>query len=798
MTASDVLLIERPSDDIVVFRLNRPQVRNALNLEIRQRLADGVTQHAADPAIRCLVITGSDMSPSPPAPTSAKWRRPGPVEVMARNVQKYWRTIMDCPKPVIAAIEGFALGGGLELALCADIIVAGEGARLGLPEVKVGILPGGGGTQKLARLVGRQRAMLLLMTGKLFSAAEALNMGVVSEVAPTGQALPRALEIAREIAAHAADLRHADQGNRQCRPQRAARHRADAGAQGAASCNSPPATRRKACAPSWKNANRNSKGSSVDLLKSDLVAAVFGTGTMGRGIAQVCAQAGMTTLLYDAREGAVKEAIAGIDKALEGLVAKGRMTAEVKQGVIGRLKPIGSLDEVAPAGVVIEAIVEDLAVKRELFRELEKRLAPDAVIATNTSSLSVTEIAAGCAKPERVAGLHFFNPPPLMRLVEVIGGLRTDPAVVEGLIGFSKRITKHPVVAADSPGFIVNHAGRAYAPEALRIVAQGIATPREVDTLMKEAAGFRMGPFELLDLVGGDVAHAVMVSIYNQYFNEPMYQPSAQMAVRVAGGLLGRKSKQGFYDYSGPPSAGAPTVTVAPQPMPAAAWICDEDGGAELAEWLKAAGVKAQFGGAPAASALCFVTPLGEDASSAAVRLKLDPDAHGRRRHARPFPGPPHADEDAADRAGNAGRGLYRAVGRQRAGHRDQRQPRLRHPAAALHDRQYRQPHRRTAHRRAGRHRYRGRARAQLSERPAGARRHAGRRPRAGGARRHAFRHARSEISRDRLAAPPRAARHLVAVARLRVRAGGPEPCRSMPKPWFSCATPCGASCASG
>jgi 3-hydroxybutyryl-CoA dehydrogenase len=363
----------------------------------------------------------------------------------------------------------------------------------------------------------------------------------------------------------------------------------------------------------------------VDLLKPDLVAAVVGAGTMGRGIAQVCAQAGLTTLMFDSRDGAVQEAIAGINKALDGLVTKGRMTAEVKQGVIDHLKPIGSLDEVASAGVVIEAIVENLDAKRELFRELEKRLAPDAVIATNTSSLSVTEIAAGCGKPERVAGLHFFNPPPLMKLVEVIGGLRTDPAVVEGLTGFGKRINKHPVVATDTPGFLVNHAGRAYGPEALRIVAQGIASPREVDLLMKEAAGFRMGPFELLDLVGGDVAHAVMVSIYDQYFGEPMYQPSAQMTVRVAGGLLGRKSKQGFYDYSGPPSAGVPTVAVPAAPAPASAWVADEDGGAELAEWMKAAGVKCQLGGAPDARAPCFVTPLGEDASGAAVRLKLDP-----------------------------------------------------------------------------------------------------------------------------------------------------------------------------
>jgi enoyl-CoA hydratase len=202
MTTPDTLLIEHPSDDIVVFRLNRPQVRNALNLEVRTRLADEVTRYAADPKIRCLIMTGSDVAFAAGADIG-EMAEAGPVEVMARNVQKYWRMISDCPKPLIAAIEGFALGGGLELALCADIIVAGEGARLGLPEVKIGILPGGGGTQKLARLVGRQRAMLLLLTGRMFSAAEAFSMGVISEVAPTGQALARTIEIAREIAAMA-------------------------------------------------------------------------------------------------------------------------------------------------------------------------------------------------------------------------------------------------------------------------------------------------------------------------------------------------------------------------------------------------------------------------------------------------------------------------------------------------------------------------------------------------------------------------------------------------------------------
>ena len=200
MTTPDILLVERPVDAVVVLRLNRPEVRNALNLDIRIRLADEVARYGADPAVRCLIITGSDTVFAAGADIKMM-AEADPIEIMARNQQKYWRTIMDCPKPVIAAVEGYALGGGLELALCADIIVAGDGAKLGLPEVKLGILAGGGGTQKLTRLVGSKRAMLLLLTGRMFGAAEALAMGVVSEVAPAGQALVRALEIATEIAA---------------------------------------------------------------------------------------------------------------------------------------------------------------------------------------------------------------------------------------------------------------------------------------------------------------------------------------------------------------------------------------------------------------------------------------------------------------------------------------------------------------------------------------------------------------------------------------------------------------------
>jgi enoyl-CoA hydratase/carnithine racemase len=182
-----------------LFRINRPDVRNALNIELRARLADEVTRFGADADTRCLIVTGSETTFAAGADIG-EMAEAGPIEVMSRNVQKYWRALMDCPKPLIAAVEGFALGGGLELALCADIIVAGEGAKLGLPEVKVGILPGGGGTQKLARLIGRHRAMHLIMTGRTFSAADALAMGVISELAPSGRALSVAIDIAKEIA----------------------------------------------------------------------------------------------------------------------------------------------------------------------------------------------------------------------------------------------------------------------------------------------------------------------------------------------------------------------------------------------------------------------------------------------------------------------------------------------------------------------------------------------------------------------------------------------------------------------
>ena len=200
MADPDPLIVERPSEAVTLLRLNRPQVRNALNLPLRKRLAEEVSNAVANPAVRAIVLTGNEQAFAAGADIG-EMADAGPIDIMVRNVQQYYRVVAECPKPVIVAIEGFALGGGLELALCADVIVAADGARLGLPEVKIGILPGGGGTQRLSRLVGRSRAMLLLMTGRMFGAQEAFAMGVVSELTPKGEALKRALEIAEEIAA---------------------------------------------------------------------------------------------------------------------------------------------------------------------------------------------------------------------------------------------------------------------------------------------------------------------------------------------------------------------------------------------------------------------------------------------------------------------------------------------------------------------------------------------------------------------------------------------------------------------
>ncbi|HBC01997.1 MAG TPA: 3-hydroxyacyl-CoA dehydrogenase, partial [Pseudomonas sp.] len=269
---------------------------------------------------------------------------------------------------------------------------------------------------------------------------------------------------------------------------------------------------------------------------------IVGAGAMGRGIAQLFASAGKQVWLHDARSASISEALRFNRELLERGVAKGRLSVAELDATLARMQAAPALADLSGCDLVIEAIVENLEAKQALFIELESLLAEDTVLATNTSSLSVTRIAAACQHPERVAGFHFFNPVPLMKLVEVVRGERSDPQVIERLVKLAEEAGHFPAITPDTPGFLVNHAGRAYSTEAQRILAEGIADAEQIDRILRDGPGFRMGPFELFDLTGLDVSHAVMESVYQQFYQDPRYTPSYQAAQRVAAGLLGRKS----------------------------------------------------------------------------------------------------------------------------------------------------------------------------------------------------------------------------------------------------------------
>ncbi|MEP9377352.1 3-hydroxyacyl-CoA dehydrogenase PaaH [Aquabacter sp. CN5-332] len=318
----------------------------------------------------------------------------------------------------------------------------------------------------------------------------------------------------------------------------------------------------------------------MSALPSSSIIGVVGAGAMGAGIAQVAARAGHTVLLYDTRPDAAEKGRAGILSDFAKLVAKGRLSAEDAEAAGGRVRPAAALADFAQAGLVIEAIVEDLSVKRGLFRDLEAIVSADAILATNTSSLSITAIAAGLTRPERVAGMHFFNPAPIMALVEVISGIATAPGVAATLVDTARAWGKQPVRAKSTPGFIVNRVARPFYAEGLRLLEEGAGDVATLDAVMREAGGFRMGPFELMDLIGHDVNFAVTRSVFDAYFGDPRFRPSLTQQELVAAGWLGRKTKRGFYDYG--PDATPPAPAALPVgPVPRALRIEGDLGPAE-------------------------------------------------------------------------------------------------------------------------------------------------------------------------------------------------------------------------
>ncbi|MDP4543641.1 3-hydroxyacyl-CoA dehydrogenase [Psychrobacter faecalis] len=365
--------------------------------------------------------------------------------------------------------------------------------------------------------------------------------------------------------------------------------------------------------------------------------AIIGTGIMGMGIAQIAAQAGIQVLLFDAKAGSAEQGRQSLQATLEKLAAKGKFTDEQLQSTLANLTVIENIAKIAEVDVVIEAIVENLEIKQQLFKQLESIVRAETILATNTSSLAVTAIASDCEHPERVAGFHFFNPVPLMKIVEVIPGISTKPSVVETLTSLAKRMGHLGVVAKDTPGFIVNHGGRAYGTEALKILGEGVASFEDIDRILREGAGFRMGPFELLDLTGIDVSHPVMESIYNQYYSEPRYRPHPLTRQMLIGKKLGRKVGEGFYYYTENKKQDGQKVTVDPsKQLPfktdsdisnISVWI-----GADLAEdkqqlvdYLNANGITIDDNEKPNSDSLILLAIYGDDTTNAAIRYQVNP-----------------------------------------------------------------------------------------------------------------------------------------------------------------------------
>lgn len=363
--------------------------------------------------------------------------------------------------------------------------------------------------------------------------------------------------------------------------------------------------------------------------KDNIIVGVIGLGTMGRGIAQIIATAGIQVLIYDSFDSIFNEAINSIQKMINRLLEKGKIDEKIFSEALKKLIKVNSLKEFRNCNLIIEAVKEDINIKKELFKNLEELVDNDCILATNTSSLSVTEIAAYCKNSSRIAGFHFFNPVPLMKIVEVVKTDLTSHETVDFLYNFAKILGHNPVLTKDSPGFIVNHVGRAYSTEAMAMFNENIAPVEVIDTILKKGANFKMGPFELFDLTGLDVSVPACESIYNGFYQEPKYRPSFKFKKRLEAGLLGRKVGEGFYKYEEGKKIeyGMPSEYYSKVDIDFGIWVSkrNQESHVKIVNYLKSKGVDIDNDETPRGESLIITTPFGLDATSSAISEKLDP-----------------------------------------------------------------------------------------------------------------------------------------------------------------------------
>ena len=560
---------------VAVITLANPPV-NALGLVLRRQIVDSVTEAEADPETQVILLVGSERAFSAGADVREFGKPPQPP-----SLPEVCNRIEACSKPVVAAIHGAALGGGLEIALAAHYRLAVTGAKLGLPEVQLGLLPGGGGTQRAPRLIGVKAALDVMLSGRHVGAEEAHGLGLVDRLGRSADVLAEGLAYARELVAASAPVRRTRDASEALADQAANRAALDAAradtakkARGLFSplkiveaveaaldkpfdeglrferelflqCIDSPqrqslihaffAEREVVKVPEAEAARPRALGS----------VGVVGGGTMGAGIAVAILDAGLPVTMVERDAESLARGRVNVEKVYDGLIAKGRISADAKAAVMTRFGGATSYDALAQVDLVVEAVFEDMAVKKAVFAELDRLCKPGAVLATNTSYLDINEIAASISRPQDVLGLHFFSPANIMKLLEIVVPAKVSADVVATGFDLAKRLRKVPVRAGVCDGFIGNRILAVYRQAADYMLEEG-ASPYQIDRAVRDF-GYPMGPFQVSDLAGGDIGWATRKRKAATRDPRARY---VQIADRICErGWFGQKTKRGWYLY---------------------------------------------------------------------------------------------------------------------------------------------------------------------------------------------------------------------------------------------------------
>ena len=564
---------------VAVIRIDNPPV-NALSPQVVEALPAALAQAAADPAVAGIVLAGAGRTFVAGADIKGLEDVVWGAESGAPDMHGFLASIENCPKPVVMAMHGTALGGGLEVAMAGHYRVAVPDAQLGQPEVNLGIIPGAEGTQRLPRLVGVETALTMCVSGRPVKAAEALQSGLIDRV--VDDLIPGAVAFANEVVArggpHPKTSERTDRlpardtfpalagGRARARRQGApppdgagARHRGHRSRGHAAVRPRPPprarAVLRVRAFGTGQGAHpwllRRARGGEGAGIGKDVIApsvstvAIVGAGTMGSGIAMACANAGLTVVLTDTEQAALDRAMTTIRKNYDGSVKKGRFTADAAAERIARIRPQVGYAGFETADVIVEAVFESMALKKEVLASLDRVARPGCLLATNTSTLDIDALADATGRPEAVIGMHFFSPANVMRLVEISRGARTAPATVAAALALAKRLGKVGVVVGNCPGFVGNRMMFPYMYEAQFVAEEG-ATPAQVDAALTDW-GMAMGIFAVDDMGGLDVAWRVRQELGQ--FTGPDERKPLVADQLVAMNRLGQKTGAGWFRY---------------------------------------------------------------------------------------------------------------------------------------------------------------------------------------------------------------------------------------------------------